>query len=44
MGKSLWYRLESQTSTKGGARLRQRGSLCGTGWKGWTFQPVPKAA
>ena len=41
MGKTLWYRLEIQTGTKGVARLRQRGSLCGTGW---TFQLVPKVA
>ena len=41
MGKTYWYRLENQTGTEGAARLRQCGSLCGTGW---TFQPVPKVA
>ena len=37
MGKTLWYRLEIPTGTKEVARLRQRGSLKGTGW---FFQPV----
>ena len=41
MGETYWYQLENQTGTKGATRLRQRGSLYGTGW---TFQPVPKVA
>ena len=41
MGKTLWYRLEIPTGTKEAARLRQRGSLKGTGW---FFQPVPMGA
>ena len=40
-GKNHWYRLERPTGTKGAASLRQRGSLCGTGWY---FQPVPMDA
>ena len=41
MGKTLWYRLVFPTGTKEVARLRQRGSLKGTGW---FFQPVPMGA